>query len=142
MKTWGIHLILDCGDCNRKAITNRTTIEEFSKELVKAIDMVAYGQPKVVHFADHDEEKAGYTLVQLIETSNITAHFCDKSGDGYIDVFSCKDFDPQIVINVVRNYFGPGSIRARIFERQAPKVKPVLIENHKDSEKVNFRNGV
>lgn len=48
-------------------------------KLVKDIDMVPYGGPQVVHFGSGN--KAGYTLVQLIETSNITAHFVEETND-------------------------------------------------------------
>jgi hypothetical protein len=30
-----------------------------------------------------DPKQLGYSLVQLIETSAITGHFCDRSGDAY-----------------------------------------------------------
>jgi S-adenosylmethionine/arginine decarboxylase-like enzyme len=53
--------------------------------------MVPYGEPQVVHFGSGD--KSGFTLVQLIETSNITAHFCEETDDMYLDVFSCKPFN-------------------------------------------------
>ena len=79
--------------------------------------MVAYGQPMIQHFGEGD--KAGFTLVQLIETSNITGHFCDESGDVYLDVFSCKEFNPKVVEEVVTHYFAPQSIDLLILERTA-----------------------
>ncbi len=50
--------------------------------------MGSYEEPVLEHFATHDLSKAGYSLVQLIETSPITGHFVDKNGDAYLDVFS------------------------------------------------------
>ena len=50
--------------------------------------MKAYGDPIIEHFATHSPECAGYSLVQLIETSNICAHFSDLTGDVYLDVYS------------------------------------------------------
>ena len=69
--------------------------------------MEADGPPVLQRFAEHVPEAAGYSLVQLIETSAITGHFCDKSGDAYIDVFSCKDFDTAAALDVVRSRSGP-----------------------------------
>ena len=43
--------------------------------------------------------------VQLIETSAITGHFCDRSGDAYIDILSCKDFQSELAVEVVRAAF-------------------------------------
>lgn len=115
---WGYHLILDCKNCNDNCkYPNGYKIEEFARRLVKDIDMVAYGEPQVVHFGKDD--KTGYTLVQLIETSNISGHFCDDTGDIYLDVFSCKPYDISVVKNLVKEYFQPEKIRTTYLTRQA-----------------------
>jgi S-adenosylmethionine/arginine decarboxylase-like enzyme len=98
-------------------ITCPNNIVAFSKFLVDKIDMVPYGEPTVKHFGS--DNKSGYTLVQLIETSNITGHFCDQSGDAYLDVFSCKPFSIETVKTVVNEYFGPTHIGTSYTERQA-----------------------
>ncbi len=116
---WGYHLILDCQGCDRNAITNRENLAAFVKTLVKEIDMVAYGEPVLEHFATHDPEKAGYSLVQLIETSSITGHFVDKNGDAYFDVFSCKPFEIETVKKVVTDFFHPQRIKTHFLTRQA-----------------------
>ena len=113
---WGYHLMLDCGRCSISAVTNPETITTFAKTLVERIDMVAYGEPQVVHFGK--EEKTGYTLIQLIETSNIAAHFIDQNGDAYLDVFSCKRFDIEVVKATVEEFFGPETLKINYLERQ------------------------
>ena len=114
---WGYHLILDCRACDQDKIRSAENISNFAKELVKRIDMVAYGEPQVVHFGKDD--KCGYTLVQLIETSNICAHFCEDTGDAYFDVFSCKEYDIETVIATVEEFFEPERIRPFYLTRQA-----------------------
>jgi len=79
--------------------------------------MVPYGEPQVHHFGSGN--KAGYTLVQLIETSNITAHFCEETNDMYLDVFSCKPFSPHMVYGTVQTYFGPRHVVRNFINRQA-----------------------
>lgn len=116
---WGYHLILDCQGCNRSEISNRGNLTAFVKTLVKEIDMVAYKDPVLEHFATHDLDKAGFSLVQLIETSSITGHFVDKNGDAYLDIFSCKPFDIEIVKRVVMRYFHPQKIKTHYLTRQA-----------------------
>jgi S-adenosylmethionine decarboxylase len=114
---WGYHLILDCSGCSHEAITDAHTIYDFTKRLVKDIDMVAYGEPQIVNFGSGN--KAGYTLVQLIETSNICAHFVNENSTMYLDVFSCKQFDNEVVVNLVREFFGANKIRRTYLVRQA-----------------------
>lgn len=116
---WGYHLLIDCSRCNIESVTNHDNIYNFTKYLVEAIDMQAYGEPIIEHFATHDPDKAGYSLVQLIETSNITAHFIDKNGDGYIDIFSCKPFTEADVLQAIEKFFKPEHTITRFIHRQA-----------------------
>jgi len=120
-RMWGKALALDCGGCCPKAIRCPITIKAFSSELVRRIDMVAYGEPMVVHFGT--DNKAGYTLVQLIETSNITAHFSESEGAVFLDVFSCKDFAEGTVRDVVGKYFKPSKIQSAVHDRNIPELE-------------------
>jgi S-adenosylmethionine/arginine decarboxylase-like enzyme len=118
LRTWGKHLVLDAGGCSPKMIGCPIVIGNFTKDLVRRIDMVAYGDPQIVMFGTGN--KKGYTLIQLIETSNIAAHFVEENNTMYLDVFSCKDFDPAIVKETVREYFDAQKFSSRVFLRQAP----------------------
>jgi len=114
---WGFHTLIDAADCLRSAVTNPDTIAAFCKELVVAIDMVAYGEPQLVHFGE--DNKAGWTAIQLISTSNFMMHACDSTGDIYFDCFSCKPYDVTTVEQVFRKYFAPQRIRINYITRQA-----------------------
>ena len=117
MNSWGKHMIVNAAGCSPNTIRCATNIANFSRVLVKRIDMVAYGEPQIVMFGTGN--KKGYTLVQLIETSNITAHFVEETDDMYLDVFSCKDFDPHVVTGVVAEFFNPYAVDTKCFQRQA-----------------------
>ena len=119
MEYWGYHLILDCKNGELEKVKSADTINTFVEELVKKIYMVASGKPNIKHFAAHNEDAAGYSLVQLIETSSITGHFVDKNGDCYIDIFSCKDFDIEVAKSVVNKHFSPIQIKVTYLTRQA-----------------------
>ncbi|MBT3787647.1 MAG: S-adenosylmethionine decarboxylase [Alphaproteobacteria bacterium] len=118
---WGQHLILDMADCNRSAITDADKIRCFSADLVEKIGMIAFGEPVIEHFATDTPEAAGYSLVQLIETSNITAHFAELTGDVYLDVFSCKPFDEGTVLDVCELHFQPRHTSRVSLQRDARK---------------------
>lgn len=115
--SWGFHLMLNIGKCNPITIRSPKHIAAFTAQLVKDIDMKAYGNPQIVMFGEGN--KQGYTLVQLIETSNITAHFCEETNDAYIDVFSCKPFNAEDVKQCVIKYFDPERINEKYIERLA-----------------------
>jgi len=116
---WGYHSIMDCGSCKPDSIRSAEIIADFAKALVKKIDMIAFGEPTIVHFGSGN--KAGYTLVQLIETSNICCHFVEETNDMYLDVFSCKPFHIADVEQVVNDYFAPQRINEMFLNRQAYK---------------------
>jgi S-adenosylmethionine/arginine decarboxylase-like enzyme len=114
---WGYHLILNARSCVGPSIRCAENIRAFTQRLVKDIDMVPYGDPQIVMFGTGN--KKGYTLVQLIETSNICAHFVEESNDMYLDVFSCKTFDPHIVKKMVDAHFQPEIMRTSLLIRDA-----------------------
>lgn len=118
MKPWGKHLILDCAGCDFFLINDTTNIREFIKELVKRIGMIAHGEPQI-EFLLPGTDNEGYSVLQMITTSNITIHFVNKTKEAYIDVFSCKDFDTIVVEETVKEYFEPTLIQSTILNRQA-----------------------
>ena len=121
LRTWGKHLILDAAGCSPKMIGSSIVIKNFTNELVRRIDMKAYGDPQIVMFGTGN--KKGYTLIQLIETSNIAGHFVEENNTMYLDVFSCKDFDPEVVKELVHEYFDAQKFNIKVLLRQAPVQK-------------------
>lgn len=107
-----------------KTIRSKENIRIFTKTLVKDINMVAYGEPQIVMFGTGN--KKGYTLVQLIETSNICAHFVEESNDMYLDVFSCKTFDPYVVKKIVDAHFQPSHMKDLLISRDASEPMKML----------------
>jgi S-adenosylmethionine decarboxylase len=116
---WGYHLLLDCGGCDLSAITNKENIKNFVIELAAAINMTTVGEPWIERTAIGIPDKEGYSLYQLIVTSNISAHFVDMSRQIYLDVFSCREYDQSIVIDTVNKYFSPSKIKKHTISRNA-----------------------
>ena len=121
LPSWGKHLVVDGAGCT-EAINDKNTIIEFVKRLVKDIDMKAYGEPQVEWFAEHDPAKAGFSLIQMIETSAIVVHFVPNTMSLHADVFSCKDFDSDVVVALLTEYFGMSAHNRKEFAREAPDV--------------------
>lgn len=117
---WGYHLIVDCSGCN-KNVENKSKIFDFNEELIRKIRMKAFGKP-IIEYLLPGHKNQGYSLLQLIHTSNISAHFMDLSSTAYFDVFSCKKFDPKTAVQIIKKYFKPKKIKVNFIERQAPDV--------------------
>jgi S-adenosylmethionine/arginine decarboxylase-like enzyme len=116
---WGHHALFDCASCDIDKITSKENVHNFIKELVPAIEMIAFGEPMIEHFATHEPDKAGISFLQMIETSNISGHLVDSNGDAYIDIFSCKTVDVKIAEELIVKYFNPKKIRLNFITRSA-----------------------
>ena len=104
-KVWGIASSFDIYNCNPEAIRDAGKIKQFVIELCDLIEMRRFGETVVVNFGE-DERVAGFSMTQLIETSLISAHFANQSNATYLDVFSCKPYDPEVVRDFATKYFG------------------------------------
>jgi S-adenosylmethionine/arginine decarboxylase-like enzyme len=116
-KTFGTELVLDLIDCDADKISSQEHIERFAKELCALIDMKPYGEPFVERFGLGKDFTAGFSLVQLIETSSITGHFSELWGRAYINIFSCKEFDADRAADFTKAYFGAKEISKRVLIR-------------------------
>lgn len=107
---WGVELQIDLSHCNPAVITSGDALKRFALELCAAIDMEPYGAPIAERFALHDPDAAGYSVVLLITTSLISGHFSDRLHTAYINVFSCKPFDPRKAAEFIRTALGPDTV--------------------------------
>lgn len=105
LKSWGLLGSINLYGCNQAKINDAEIIKNFVSALCQAIGMKAHGPTYVEKFAEGDLE--GYSMMQFIETSTITAHFDDKMGDcrAFIDIFSCKYFDVKTAASFCGDYF-------------------------------------
>ena len=101
---WGVAGSFDVYNCNSGTIRDAGKIRQFVRELCDLIKMKRFGDTVVVNFGE-DERVAGYSMTQLIETSLISAHFANQSNTVYLDVFSCKPYDPAVVAAFAERFF-------------------------------------
>ena len=113
---------MDLHGCDPKTFT-RKSLKKFLKKLCKRIKMK---RAKLVWW-DYKGDKKGYknapahlkgiSAVQFIQTSNITIHTLDDLGSIYLNIFSCKDFDIEIVENFTKNWFKGNIVHWESIER-------------------------
>lgn len=110
MTDYGKELVIDLHGCDSDMFT-RAKLTTFFELLCEKIDM----HRADLHFWDYEsrEERdaapphlAGISAVQFIETSNVTIHALYKLRAVYLNVFSCKDFNHELVIDFALGYFG------------------------------------
>ena len=115
---FGQELTLDLYDCDLKTISSGEKIKEFVIELCdNVIKMKRYGEALIPHFGHGNPITSGYSLVQLIETSNVTAHFSEYKKAVYLNIFSCAWFDPIKTEEYCKPFFGAKSCTAHLQKR-------------------------
>lgn len=116
--TFGMELVLDLADCDPVSIRSKDSLAAYARELCRVIEMTPYGEPFLARFGLAHPKTAGYSLVQLIETSSITAHFSEERNRAYVNIFSCKYFDPAMATEFTREFFQAGSARDTLLIRE------------------------
>jgi S-adenosylmethionine/arginine decarboxylase-like enzyme len=119
---YGIELVLDLHGCDATKFT-RPSITAYFEQLCELIDM----QREDLHFWDDvglsEEDKQtsphtqGTSAVQFILTSSIVIHTLDQLKAVYINIFSCKVYDPKVAEKFSAEWFGATDCSARVLDR-------------------------
>lgn len=107
---WGLLTSVDLYGCNPKTIRDAAAIKRYVDELCELIEMKQFGETQIVNFGE-DEKVTGFSIVQLIETSLISGHFANKTNNAYIDIFSCKYYEPSVVVEFTKEFFEAKDIK-------------------------------
>jgi S-adenosylmethionine/arginine decarboxylase-like enzyme len=102
-KAWGLCTAVDLHDCAPNLIRDPDHIKRYVMELCELIGMQRFGECQVVNFGEG--RVAGYSMVQLISTSLISGHFANDTNNAYLDIFSCKGYDPATVEAFSKDFF-------------------------------------
>ncbi len=113
-RPYGYELVLDLHDCNPEKF-NRPDIDRYFTELCRRISM----EKCEVHYWDdvgvpHEERQTspqtkGTSAVCFILTSTIVVHTLDMLKAVYVNIFSCKKFDPAMARQFTEEWFEAGS---------------------------------
>ncbi|MCK5610029.1 S-adenosylmethionine decarboxylase [Candidatus Pacearchaeota archaeon] len=121
-KPYGKELILDLHNCDPSTFT-RKSIRNYFKKLCNLIDMERcelywwddYGvSPEEQQTEPHMK---GTSAIQFISTSNITIHTLDLLENVYLNIFSCKEFDPDVVVKFSEEWFKGIIVNSQVINR-------------------------
>lgn len=117
LKVYGMELILDLEGCDPKIIRSKKKISEYSNKLCHLIKVRKYGKPIVERFGFEKDFAAGYSLVQLIESSSVTGHFSELWNKAFINIFSCKSFNEKKATDFTKKFFKAKKNKSRVLIR-------------------------
>ena len=123
---YGPELILDLHKCEITTF-RKNSIKNYFKQLCDLIDME---RCKLVFWNDQwwrkwflpwtcstEPHTEGITAIQFILTSNITIHTLVQLKQVHINIFSCKDFDPESVKSFTEYWFGGETVQDLLIKR-------------------------
>ena len=87
--------------------------------LINKIDMKLMQGPNITYV--DQEGNRGITCMALIETSHIVLHIWDEQSPGLfqLDVYSCKSFDLNIVLNCLQESFNISKMQYKFLDRKS-----------------------
>jgi S-adenosylmethionine/arginine decarboxylase-like enzyme len=119
---YGVELILDLHNCDVTKF-NRKSISNYFTRLCQLIEMkkcrVYFWDDVGVPIEDRQTlpHTTGTSAVCFILTSTIVVHTLDLLGAVYVNIFSCKKFDPVSAEKFTSEWFGGAVVKAHFVER-------------------------
>ena len=113
-----LHLVLDGFGCNYDKLKDFGNVYDFLSKLPDEIGMTKIMQPYVLKWLDKGNETEGLTGFVVIAESHLAVHTFPDEQRVYADVFSCKQFNTEMVEKYFNKSFSPKKIQTRVVRRK------------------------
>jgi len=115
---FGPHLMVDGYNASYEKLASVEAVANFLDMLPAEIEMTKIMPPYVFKYDGGDKpEDWGVSGFVIIAESHISIHTFPEKGYFSIDIFSCKDFNVERALNIIREYFETDDLEVRQTER-------------------------
>lgn len=121
-----MHLILDGYGAPRERLENPDLVYKFLEETPDAIGMKRICSPFVYQYQAENPEHNGVTGFVVIAESHLSIHTWPEHGVLWADIFSCRDFDIEPVMDALREAFALAGCQTQVLRREL-SVMPLCI---------------
>jgi S-adenosylmethionine/arginine decarboxylase-like enzyme len=101
---WGLSTAVDLHDCDPELLKDPEAIRDYTSKICKLIDAKPWGPCHLNNFGTNPDV-FGYSMAQLVETSLVSGHFANKTNRIFLDIFSCKYYNPLMAVQFSKDYF-------------------------------------
>lgn len=127
----GLHIVMDARVADPSVFTRERLIDLFHK-VVAALDMKPLDHVQVyevpvdpsilerVKRTGNFEDEGGITTIQVISTSHLSLHAWPLQKFFSLDAFSCKDFNADLALSIIRETVGVTADKTVIIRRKKP----------------------
>ena len=112
-----MHLVIDGHGCDYQQLSDPDYVRRFLDSFPDAVQMTKITAPNVLTYRGPTPEDWGVSGFVIIAESHISVHTFPDRGHINIDVFSCKAFDTERVLDEVRQVFTMAEVRWWTLER-------------------------
>jgi len=115
---FGPHLMVDGYNASYEKLASVEAITNFLDMLPAQIEMTKIMPPYVFKYDGGDKpEDWGVSGFVIIAESHISIHTFPEKRYFSIDIFSCKEFDIEKALNIIKEYFETEDLEVRTTER-------------------------
>ena len=114
-EAWGLTSSIDVYDCDNGKIIDKETIKEFIKQCSEKFNLTLSASNIPVCFSVNDNI-TGFSKIS--NDSTIAGHLKNNSTNLYLDVFSCKYYEPRDVAEFALEYFSAKNYRMQVSLRR------------------------
>jgi S-adenosylmethionine decarboxylase len=141
MDSAGLHVTMDAYVADSSVFT-REKLEALFGKLITALEMKALDKPMVyevpcdpavlerVKATGKFEDEGGITSIQVISTSHLSLHAWPLQKFFSLDAFSCKDFNADLAISIIRETLGVEADETVVLKRWKPEMWPAHWKPH------------
>lgn len=101
MLTKRFHNIFDLENCNEK-IGDRDVLHKFVEKIAEAVEMKILEGPVI---AQGMEQNPGLSAFAIVDFSHISVHTFIKHHEALVDIFSCKKYEREKVLQICKEFF-------------------------------------
>ncbi len=112
-----MHLIIDGYGVDPGKANDLNFIFDVLDRTPDEIGMTKIMPPYVFRYCGVQEQDMGISGIVLIAESHISIHTFPVHGHINIDIFSCKEFDAEAVIDAMRRNFNAAHVKTHILKR-------------------------
>jgi S-adenosylmethionine decarboxylase len=129
---YGPQLSLDLYKCSRKRLSDKAFLEKVLQDFPKKIGMTPISRPFVLEHNPPKEEDSGLSGFVIIAESHVAIHTYPVKGLAKIDIVSCKAFDAEKALSLMKKSFLAQEAekheieRGRHYPKSAEKAVPIL----------------
>ncbi len=108
----GVHLIVDCHGVPRNTCSDAEGMIEAMIE-----SLVAHGFTPIHQFTTSRRSVEGFVATAVLDESHMTCHTHTAESTMAIDIFTCGETNPRLVLDALRERVRLGTIAVRRLDR-------------------------